>query len=60
MAIGKKLEPQTGFTTTKGIQLPPEPGWRRWLWWSLGAIAAMVIVLVGVRVWRRKPLASQP
>jgi len=52
------LEPQTGFTTKEGIQLPPESGSRWWLWWTLGAVGLLVVLFVGVRVWRRRSVGQ--
>lgn len=49
----ESMEPQTGFTTTKGIQLPPERGPWRWLWWGIGAVCVLVVVLlIGARLRR--------
>lgn len=49
----ESMEPQTGFTTTTGIQLPPERGPWRWLWWGIGAVCVLVVVLlIGVRLRR--------
>jgi hypothetical protein len=52
----EELEPQTGFTTTEGVQLPPDSG-RRWLWWVLGVAAIIMVAFAGVRAWRRRVFA---
>jgi hypothetical protein len=48
------LEPTTGFTTTEGIQLPPEAKGQRLVWLMLGLATMSLIAYFGVRSLRRK------